>query len=158
MGAEVTEPNTTPEAAETATTGEQQQGTETDWKAMARKWEANAKANAAAVEGFTSERERLAAQLADTSRAAEAARLEAMRYRVAIQFGIAKDDAEEFLLGDDEDSLTRTAMRFVERTQASQLPASPRPVGDADLGARPAPMALNGDDIENALRRKLGIA
>jgi len=35
--------------------------------------------------------------------------------------------------------------------------ANPRPVGDADLGSRGAPMALNGDGIEQALKRKLGI-
>lgn len=36
--------------------------------------------------------------------------------------------------------------------------ANPRPVGDADLGTRAAPLPLNGDDIEIALRKKLGIA
>lgn len=37
-------------------------------------------------------------------------------------------------------------------------PSNPRPAGNADLGARTSAMPLNGDDIENALRKKLGIA
>lgn len=152
------EPTTTPEVTETAAQGEQQATDTVDfWKAHARKWETQAKANHAAIEGFTTERERLTAQLSETARTVEAARLEAMRYRVAIQFGISKDDAEEFLLGDDEDSLTRKALRFVERTQSTQPAVSPHPVGDADLGARATPLALNGDGIEDALRKKLGI-
>ena len=153
--------NTAPEAAETAPQGDAPK-VEIDWKAKAREWESKAKANKTAADELASlkasqmsEQERLTAQLAEATKAAETARLEAMRYRVATQFGIAKDDAEEFLFGDDEETLTRKAQRFIERTQA---PQNPRPAGDADLGARPAPLALNGDGIENALRKKLGIA
>lgn len=102
------------------------------------------------------EQERLTAQLAELQKANEQARLETMRYRVATQFGIAKDDAEEFLFGEDEETLTRKAQRFIERTQAT--PTNPRPVGDADLGARATPLALNGDPLEQALRSTLGIA
>ena len=34
---------------------------------------------------------------------------------------------------------------------------NPRPVGDADLGTRSIPPALNSDSLERALRQKLGI-
>lgn len=151
---------TTPEAAETAPEAEPAKA-EIDWKAKAREWESKAKANKTAADELAtlkasqmSEQERLTAQLAELQKANDQARLEAMRYRVATQFGIAKDDAEEFLFGEDEETLVRKAQRFIERTQAT---ASPRPVGDADLGTRSIPLALNGDPLEQALRTSLGI-
>lgn len=59
-------------------------------------------------------------------------------------------------LGDDgepdDDALSGAVARLVPAPASS-----PRPVGDADLGASKPPLALNGDGIEMALRRKLGI-
>lgn len=61
-------------------------------------------------------------------------------------------------LGDDGEPDGNAITAAVERLVPEPSAGSPRPVGDADLGARPAPLALNGDGIENALRKKLGIA
>lgn len=52
----------------------------------------------------------------------------------------------------DSDGISAAVARLVPDAIATG-----RPVGNADIGTRGAPMALNGDEIENALRRKLGI-
>jgi hypothetical protein len=59
-------------------------------------------------------------------------------------------------LGDDGEPDTDALSAAVSRLVPAPA-ANPRPVGNADLGAHPAPLALNGDGIENALRKKLGI-
>jgi hypothetical protein len=46
---------------------------------------------------------------------AEKARGEAMRLRVAARYGISDDDADLFLTGSDEDTLTRQAKRLTDR-------------------------------------------
>lgn len=61
-------------------------------------------------------------------------------------------------IGDDGEPDSKAIAAAVDRLVPEYATANPRPVGNADLGARPAPMALNGDDLENALRKKLGIA
>ena len=48
----------------------------------------------------------------------------------------------------------------IAQAVARLIPApssNPRPVGDADLGTRVLPLALNGDPLEQALRTSLGI-
>lgn len=59
-------------------------------------------------------------------------------------------------LGDDGEPDVDALSAAVDRLVPAPA-ASPRPVGDADLGTRNVPLALNGDGIENALRKKLGI-
>lgn len=83
------------------------------------------------------------------------AKSEALRWRIAAKFGISDADAETFLTGSDEESLTKQAERLA--TLAAQSPTTPKP----DLsqgGTGGAPLALNGDGLEQALRSKLGIA
>lgn len=84
--------------------------------------------------------------------AAEKATTDALRWRIAARHGISDDDAETFLTGVDEASLTRQAERLVALAQA---PTTPRP--DPSQGARAGATALNGDGLESALRDKLGI-
>ena len=95
---------------------------ETDWKAKAREWEKRAKDNKSAADELASIKE---SQKTDAEKQAErikalesdaaTARTEALRLRVASKFGISDDDADLFLTGTDEESLTRQAKRLADR-------------------------------------------
>jgi hypothetical protein len=61
---------------------------------------------------------------------ATAARAEALRYRIATRFQVTDEDAELFLTGTDEETLTRQAERLVARNK----PGTPKP--DHSQGAR----------------------
>jgi hypothetical protein len=104
-----------------------------------------------------------AAKLSDAERTAlerdtaaaerDAARAELLRYKVATKFGIADEDIELFLTGTDEETLTKQAERLADRTKATANNGLRVPVE----GRSPSVPALNSDDLENALKRKLGI-
>jgi hypothetical protein len=92
------------------------------WKAKAREQESRAKANKSAAEELAalkqsqmSEQERLTSQLAEANKAAETARSEALRMRVASKFGIGDEDADLFLTATDEATLTKQAERLTAR-------------------------------------------
>ena len=51
----------------------------------------------------------------EAQRAAETAQAEALRWRVAAKHGISDEDAELFLTGTDEDTLTAQAERLTQR-------------------------------------------
>lgn len=85
-------------------------------------------------------------------KAAEQAAAEALRWRIAAKHGITDDDAETFLTGNDEATLTRQAERL---SALNTSPATPKP--DRTQGGTGAPLALNSDGLEAALRDKLGI-
>jgi len=85
-------------------------------------------------------------------KAAEKATADALRWRIAAKHGISDDDAETFLTGNDEASLTRQAERL---SALNTSPATPKP--DRTQGGTGAPLALNSDGLEAALRDKLGI-
>ena len=96
--------------------------TEVDWKAKAREWENRAKANKTAAEELASlkaaqmtEQERLTAQLQEATSAAETARTEALRLRIAVRHGVSDEDAELFLTASDEATLTKQAERLASR-------------------------------------------
>lgn len=96
---------------------------EVDWKAKAREWERRAKANATAatrLEELENAQKTEAQKAADARAAAERerdeARADALRWRVAAKHGISDEDAELFLTGTDEDTLTKQATRLTERT------------------------------------------
>lgn len=59
-----------------------------------------------------SKEEKAAREAADAKAEAEQARQEAMRWRIAARYGISDEDAELFLTGSDEDTLTRQAERL----------------------------------------------
>lgn len=92
---------------------------ETDWKAEARKWEQRAKENKTAAdrlaeleEANKSELEKATEKALAAEKAAEQARADALRLRVALKHGISDEDADEFLHGTDEETLTRQAKRL----------------------------------------------
>lgn len=102
-----------------------------------------------------SELEKAQASAAENLKAAEAAKSEALRWRIAAKHGISDDDAETFLTGTDEDSLTKQAERLAALAAAKAGPTTPKP--DLSQGGSATPPALNGDGIESALKTKLGI-
>ncbi|HWD78358.1 MAG TPA: hypothetical protein VG497_05745 [Kribbella sp.] len=80
----------------------------------------------------------------------DAAKAEALRLRTAIKHGISDEDAELFLTGTDEETLTRQAERLAERIAAAG-PRVPKPDplqgarGPVGMDARIAEAEKNGD-------------
>lgn len=103
-----------------------------------------------------------AAQMSDLEKAQAAAKsfeeqaarsaAEALRWRIAAKHGISDDDAETFLTGSDEESLTRQAERL---SALSTAPMTPKP--DRTQGGSGESLALNSDALEESLKAKLGI-
>lgn len=94
----------------------------TDWKAKAREWEKRAKENKSAAdrlaeieEANKTEAQKAADRLAAAEKDAASARSEALRLRVAAKFGIGDEDADLFLTGTDEETLTKQATRLTAR-------------------------------------------
>lgn len=127
----------------------------------AAKYRTEAKANAAAAkrlaeieESQKTEQQKLAERAETAEREAAAARREALRFRVAATHGISDEDAELFLTGDDEETLTRQAERLAKRgaddirRDGAYVPSE---------GRTPTNPALNSDQLEQALRATLGI-
>lgn len=81
---------------------------------------------------------------ADAQAAVVKAQAEALRFRVAAKNSISDEDAELFLTGTDEETLTRQAARLVERT-----PTSPRP--DPSQGSK-------GDDTSGSTAEQFAAA
>ncbi len=103
-----------------------------------------------------SELEKAQAAMQTAAQEAAAAKAEALRWRIAAKHGISDEDAETFLTGSDEESLTKQAQRLASLATSSN-PATPKP--DLTQGGQGAPTpALNSDALEEALRSKLGIA
>lgn len=100
-----------------------------------------------------SDLEKAQATATEFQQAAEQARAEALRWRIAAKHGISDEDAETFLTASDEAGLTRQAERLSALNTAT--PATPKP--DRSQGGAGEPLALNSDGLEEALRSKLGI-
>ena len=97
---------------------------DTDWKAEARKWEQRAKDNKSAAdklaeleEAQKSEIEKVADRAAAAEKAAAEAKAEALRWKVAAKHGISDEDADLFLTGTDEETLTKQAERLAQRSE-----------------------------------------
>lgn len=95
---------------------------ETDWKAEAKKWESRAKENktaadqlAAIEEANKTEAQKTADRLAVAEKAATDAQREALKFKIASKFTIGDEDADLFLTGSDEESLTKQAERLTAR-------------------------------------------
>lgn len=101
-----------------------------------------------------SDLEKAQAEARANAEAAATAQAEALRWRIATRYGISDDDAETFLIGRDEASLTKQAERL--SALSASTPTTPKP--DATQGGSGTPPALNSDALENSLRAKLGIA
>lgn len=120
-------------AEQPAQAAEGQPKAETDWQAEARKWEKRAKENHAKVseleplanqfrsleEASKSELQRLQESLEAANREREAARSDALRFRIAAEHGIDKDYLD--LLGTgDEEQLTSRAARIAQLREAAK--------------------------------------
>ena len=90
---------------------------------------------------------------AEAQAAAETARAEALRWRIAAKHGISDEDAETFLTATDEATLNRQAERL--SAMVASTPTTPKP--DRTQGGTGQPPALNSDALEDALRAKLGL-
>ena len=134
---------------------------ETDWKAEARKWEARAKANKEASdklaeleEAQKTEQQKLVERAEAAERELEATKYESLRLSV-----IARNEVPEkyqhLVRGADESELTEAAKAVSELVSASAAPKTGGRVVVDDLDAGDA--ALNGTELEDALRRSLGI-
>lgn len=95
---------------------------EIDWKAKAREWERRAKENKSAAdrlaeieEANKTEAQKAAERLAAAEKAAADATREALRFKIAAKFQIGDEDADLFLTGSDEETLTRQATRLAGR-------------------------------------------
>lgn len=117
---------------ETETTATESQETETTkptetvefWKSKAREQEKRAKDNANAAkrlaeieEAQKSEAEKSADRIKALEGEAASAKRDALRFKVASKYGIGDEDADLFLTGSDEESLTKQAERLAARTQ-----------------------------------------
>lgn len=98
-----------------------------------------------------SKEERADKRAAEAERERDQARADALRWRIASKHSISDEDADLFLTGTDEETLTRQAERLAERTK------TPEGLYVPGEGHQPAPPALNSDSLEGALRQKLGI-
>jgi hypothetical protein len=82
-----------------------------------------------------SELEKANELLAQLEVKAAKAETEALRYRIATRHGISDEDAEIFLTGSDEESISKQAERLVSLQGERQLAEQQKP--DPSQGARP---------------------
>ena len=140
----------------------QQETTEVDWKAKAREWERRAKENKAAADRLTeleeaqkSAEQKAAERLAEAERRAAELEVKATRAEVSATSGIPAN-----ILAGPADHTPEGVRAFADMIAAlieeRAQPRNPRP--DLTQGGSGAPLALNGDGLEEALRSKLGIA
>jgi hypothetical protein len=135
----------------------------TDWKAQARKWEERAKANAKASEELAkieeskkSETQKLQEQLAQYEQRATQAERDRERLAVIAKHGIP-EDYHDLVHGTDADSLSASAEKVKALITANAQPKNEASFVIPSEGSSPS-LALNGDGIESALRKALGIS
>lgn len=153
---------TTAPAAEAAAPIETPEQTIEGLREALRKANAEAKENrlkATELDKFKaaqmSDLERIAAERDKANQERDAATAASLRWRIAATHGINDADAETFLTGTDEATLTRQATRLAEM-RAAVTSNTPKP--DLTQGGGGNPPALNGDGLEEAIKSKLGIA
>lgn len=152
-------PKQVAEAASQGKPGETPEQTIEGLRAALAKANAEAKDNRIKASEFDrlqqermTELERAQAQAREAQEAAQSAASEALRWRIAAKHGISDEDAETFLTGTDEATLTRQAERLSALNTSS---TTPKP--DRTQGGTGQPHALNSDSLEQALKDKLGI-
>lgn len=74
-----------------------------------------------------SEAEKAAERIALLEKEASTARAEALRFKVASKHGISDEDADLFLTGSDEETLTKQAERLAARYEDAGKPRPPKP-------------------------------
>lgn len=108
----------------------------------------------ALVEASKSEQQRQAEALEAANRARETAQAEALRYRVAAEHGIGKDDLDLLGSGSEEELVTR-AQRIADLRSAAispqadpaPMPGQQRPVEQLRPGATPTSGIKTEDDL-----------
>lgn len=151
------------EATETDAPEQPQEGTEgepdtfdADYVAKLRKeaakYRTEAKANAEAAqrlaeieEANKTEQEKLAEKLAELEQEATSARAEALRFKIASKFGVSDEDADLFLTGTDEETLTKQAERLAARSEDAGKPRPPKP--DPNQGRQSGAAASTADQF-----------
>lgn len=95
-------------------------------RAEAADYRKKAKANADAAKRLAeieqankTDAEKAAERIAELQKEAESAKAETLRFKAAARFGISDEDADLFLTGTDEATLTRQAERLAERNADS---------------------------------------
>ena len=115
------------------------------------------KAAQARIDELESERlskeERAQKERDDAIKERDAARAEALRFRIASKFAISDEDADLFLTGTDEETLTRQAQRLAARENDKKPDGLYVPAE----GHQPSAPALNSDALEASIKQKLGI-
>lgn len=115
-----------------------QEPDEPDWKAKyeemkrhSRTWEQRAKENQSAREELDqlresekTEAERANDRAAEVERELSEARAENLRWRIGAEFGLSKDDIDDFLHG-DEDAMRRQAEKLAKRHKQATIPENP---------------------------------
>lgn len=154
---------------ESTPSDEQAEPTVVDWKAEARKWESRAKENF----GKASENEKAAARLAEIE---EANKSESQKMREQLEALTARataaerdkdrlsvlarhqipEEYQDLVHGADADSLDASAQKVKTLIEANATKDRASFV-IPDEGGSPN-LALNGDGIESALKKALGIA
>jgi hypothetical protein len=126
-------------------------------RAEAAKYRTEAKANAEAAQKlaeFEDAQKTEAQKLADAKTAAEqdaaAARADALRWKTAAKFGITDAQAELFLTGADEATLTRQAEALAALKPTSDTTTAPAPRADLSQGARNGASTAGGPAAEFA--------
>lgn len=106
-----------------------------------------------------SEQQKANERAEEAEKAAEQAKAEALRYRIAAKNEISDEDAEIFLTGTDEDTLTKQAERLVALRGEQAAPRTPKPDpsqgsrGPVDLDAQIADAEKKGD-VRASIRLK----
>lgn len=123
-------------------------------KALQREREARKAAEKAAAEAAArikeyedrdkTEQQKALERAEEAEKAAAESRREALRYRIASRHQISDEDAETFLTGTDEETLTRQAERLVA-LRGEAAPKVPKP--DPSQGAR-GPVDLDAEIAE----------
>lgn len=118
------------------------------WKQKAREQEKRAKENSKAAERLAeiesanqTEAEKVAARIKELENEAEAAKREALRFKVASQYGIDGERAELLLTGSDEETMKRQAEALKQESDQRKKQGNRAP----SEGANP-PAAAGGDE------------
>lgn len=94
-------------------------------------------------EANKTEQQKLAERLAEAEKSAEQARTEALRFKIASKFGVTDEDADLFLTGSDEETLTKQAERLAARNEEAGKPRAPKP--DPNQGRHTSGTASTAD-------------
>ncbi len=120
----------------------------------AAKYRTEAKSGADAIKRLAdieaanqTETEKVAARLAQAEKDAADARRDALRFKIAAKHQIGDDDADLFLTGSDEETLTRQAERLAARNEEAGKPRPPRPDQNQGRPASPGPTNPRAADL-----------